>query len=157
MVRHHVHLRRLLLACVFALAVSPVSADNPEHDAATIAQELMSPFCPGLLLANCQSSGAHDLRAEIRRRLEAGETSRDIVDDLAARYGASIRGTPPMEGIGILAWGLPPVVGIASFLLLTWWVRAAAPPVRDAERGGSTTMEDDPALARVDRELLALD
>jgi cytochrome c-type biogenesis protein CcmH/NrfF len=121
----------------------------------TIARELMSPFCPGLLLADCQSSGAHGLRAEIRSRLDAGETSRAIVDDLARRYGASLRGAPTMEGVGILAWGLPPVLGIASFLLLAGWVRTSAPPVPGPDQRGSTTM--DPLMARVDQELLALD
>jgi len=156
MARHRVRLRRLLLTCAFALAVSPALANDPSQDAATIARELMSPFCPGLLLADCQSSGAHDLRAEIRSRLEAGETSRDIVDDLAARYGASIRGEPAMEGVGMLAWGLPPALGVASLLLLTRWVRTSAPLARVPERGGATAI-DDPMLARVDQELLALD
>jgi cytochrome c-type biogenesis protein CcmH/NrfF len=155
MVPHHVQLRRFTLACAFALAVSPAFANSPSRDATTIARELMSPFCPGLLLADCQSSGAYDLRTEIRSRLEDGETSRDIVGDLAGRYGASIRGTPAMVGVGMLAWGLPLVLGIASFLLLARWVRTPAPAVPVPDQGGSTTI--DSLLARVDQELLALD
>jgi cytochrome c-type biogenesis protein CcmH/NrfF len=154
MALHHARLRRFILACAFALAVSPAVGTGPRHDATTITRELMSPFCPGLLLADCQSSGAGDFRAEIRSRLDAGETSHAIVNDLARRYGASIRGTPAMEGIGVLAWGLPLVLGIASFLPLTRWVRTSAPvPVPDQD--ASTTI--DPLMARVDQELLALD
>ena len=155
MVLYHVHVRRVMLASAFALAVSPALANSPGNDAATIARELMSPFCPGLLLADCQSSGAHHLRAEIKSRLEAGETSRDIVDDLAGRYGTSIRGKPTMEGTGALVWVLPAVLAIASLLLLTRWVRTST--VRVPEPGAPITIGDDPMLARIDQELLALD
>jgi hypothetical protein len=60
-----------------------------------------------------------------------------------------------MEGVGMLAWGLPLVLGIASFLLLTRWVRTSAPAVPVPDQSGSTTI--DSLLARVDQELLALD
>jgi cytochrome c-type biogenesis protein CcmH/NrfF len=157
MALRRVHVRRLLLACAFALAVSPALANTASQHAATIARELMSPFCPGLLLADCQSSGAHDLRAEILSRLEAGETSRDIVDDLAARYGAGIRAQPAMQGVGAFAWVLPGVLGVASLLLLTRWVCTPAPLVPVPRQSGPTTIADDAMLARVDRELLTLD
>ena len=39
----------------------------------TVTHELMSPFCPGLLLADCRSDGARHLRAEIGRRLVESE------------------------------------------------------------------------------------
>ena len=116
----------------------------------------MSPYCQGLLLANCQSSGAHDLRAEIRAASK-GETRHDIVDDLAKRYGASIRPEPTMDGVGALAWVLPGALAIASFLLLTRWLRNSASRVDVPERGEATTIEEDPLIARVDQELLAVD
>jgi cytochrome c-type biogenesis protein CcmH len=127
--------RRFILTYTFALAVSPALAQSPRNDAAALARTLMSPYCPGLLLADCQSSGAHDLRIEIRSRLEAGETSRDIVDDLATRFGDRIRTQPAMEGLGAVAWILPPMLGIASVLLLALRLRTMARRARDPEQG----------------------
>jgi cytochrome c-type biogenesis protein CcmH len=157
MVLHRVHGRRFILTSAFALAVSPAFADGPSTDAAALARTLMSPYCPGLLLADCQSSGAHDLRTEIRSRLEAGESSRDIVDDLAARFGDQIRAEPAMEGLGAVAWILPPVLGVASVFLLASRLRTMVRRGRDRGECGAMNREDDRMLARVEQELLALD
>jgi cytochrome c-type biogenesis protein CcmH/NrfF len=156
-VLHRARWRQFILTCTFALAVAPAWAQGPSHDAAAIARTLMSPYCPGLLLADCQSSGAHDLRSEIRSRLEAGETSRDIVDDLATRFGDRIRTQPAMEGLGAVAWILPPMMGIASVSLLALRLRTIARRARNPEQCRSMNSEDDRMLARVEQELLSLD
>ena len=62
-----------------------------------------------------------------------------------------------MDGVGALAWVLPGALAIASFLLLTRWLRNSASRVDVPERGEATTIEEDPLIARVDQELLAVD
>jgi cytochrome c-type biogenesis protein CcmH/NrfF len=83
---------RFVLVFVTGLAWSPCVASAQSREAAELTRELMSPFCPGLLLSDCQSSGARDLRAEIRARVDAGESKGQIVDDLVARFGPGVRG-----------------------------------------------------------------
>ena len=56
-----------------------------------------------------------------------------------------------MDGVGALAWVLPGALAIASFLLLTRWLRNSASRVRVPERGEATTIEEDALIARVDQ------
>lgn len=151
----------LLLATSFALMVPPSAhADmtGARQQAFTLSGQLMSPFCPGLLLSSCQSQGAHDLKAEITRRLEAGETQEVIVADLVRRFGPNIRGAPEMRGVGLIAWLGPAVIGGVGVLILGVALRRFARPGPDAEAGTPTQAESSPELsARVDEELDALD
>ena len=62
--------RTLLTLCIAAALVAPAAAQGPSatQQAADLAGQLMSPFCPGRLLVDCTSSQAFDLRDEIARR-----------------------------------------------------------------------------------------
>jgi cytochrome c-type biogenesis protein CcmH/NrfF len=120
-----------------------------------LARELMSPFCPGLLLVDCQSTGAHELRSEIRDRLRRGDTRDDIVDDLVARFGPHVRAVPTPEGLGLLVWAVPGVLGAVTFLVVAWRLRCAT---RYDAAPQSIPPAGDPAVqARLDQELWALD
>jgi cytochrome c-type biogenesis protein CcmH/NrfF len=76
------------------------TADRPAaaaHDVTRATQLLgtvMSPFCPGLTLANCPSVYAETLRVSVRARLDAGEAPDSIVESLVAPFGEGIRGAP---------------------------------------------------------------
>jgi cytochrome c-type biogenesis protein CcmH/NrfF len=141
--------------CALLLVPAPATAADAGARSTALARELMSPFCPGLLLADCRSSAAQELRAEIRDRFERGETEDDIVRDLVARFGSHVRAVPPMEGFGLLAWVFPPFMAAATFLALAWRVRRATPHGHIQEK---IVPADDPAMtARLEQELWALD
>ncbi len=152
----------LSLAAVAVLASAPqkLHADmtGARQEAFALAGQLMSPFCPGLLLSDCQSQGAHDLKDEIKKRLEAGETREAVVSDLVRRFGPAIRGAPELKGVGLLAWFGPAVIGglgvVVLSIALKRFTRHTAP-----QNGNETPFPDaSPELsARVERELDALD
>lgn len=135
------------------------SAQTVDAGASVVTHELMSPSCPGLLLADCRSDGARELRAEITRRLEAGEVSTAVEDDLVARFGGQIRTVPEFKGIGALAWIGPPVLGVTGFIVLVMAIgsakrrRSARPPGSDVEGA----LEDPAMFERLRDELDALD
>ena len=52
---------------------------------------------------------AHDLRVLVRERLEAGDTDKQVLDFLVARYGEFVLLKPRFEPQTLLLWGLPPV------------------------------------------------
>ncbi|HEY6508005.1 MAG TPA: cytochrome c-type biogenesis protein CcmH [Vicinamibacterales bacterium] len=103
-----------------------VIAQSVEEGAGALAHQLMSPYCPGLLLADCRSTGAQELRAEILRRLQAGEESDVIEADLVARFGAGIRTVPEFKGVGLVLWLGPVVCGLAGAGIVVVVVRTAA-------------------------------
>jgi cytochrome c-type biogenesis protein CcmH/NrfF len=130
----------LLLALAFA---APAAADTPaSDDAATrwaydLANDLMSPFCPGRSLADCPSPDAASLRMWIIVQAAAGRTRADVEKELYAKYGEVIRARPSAEGFGATAYLIPIAVFAGGGALVAWFLRratrrAAAQPVPSA-------------------------
>lgn len=150
--------RVVMLMAVVAIAVAALAsiaaAQQPgmvDDEARQIYMELMSPFCPGLSLAACQSGKAAELREEIRERLAAGETKQEIIDSIVERYGEQVLATPKNEGFGRFAWFAPIGVGLFGLflvvILLRYFARARA------SRSGESP-EIDPAMReRIEREI----
>ncbi len=97
-----------------------------EKDASEIYNSLLSPFCPGRLIANCPSSQAADLRNQIRDRLEAGATKDEVIDQLYAVWGEEVLGGRR----GPLSYGVPiGVIVLAGGMLFVWLRRTSRRPV----------------------------
>ncbi len=103
----------VLVLCMCALRAATATPLDDER-VRVITHELMSPYCPGLLLADCRSSGAALLREEIQQRVLAAEPTASIEDTLAARFGESIRAVPSFRGTGAILWIFPGLAAVAS-------------------------------------------
>jgi cytochrome c-type biogenesis protein CcmH len=75
-----------------------------------LAAELRCPDCEGLSVLDSSTSTARAIRADIRRRIAAGESDEEIRQSYVDRFGESILLNPEGEGLGVLVWGLPVVV-----------------------------------------------
>lgn len=138
--------------CLMLLAAPAAAA--PEDVANDISNEIMSPFCDGVTLHDCPSQEALDLRDRIEAWVSQGQSRTQIMRHLEQEFGAGIRGAPPTEGAGFVAW-LPPLVALAAGAAGAWavvrkWSRPtqAASPV-------SVTMTTEERL-RLDHELAML-
>ncbi len=60
--------------------------DDVAHRVARLTDELKSPYCPGKTLQTCTSYQAFELRREIKRMVEAGQTDEQILTTLQARF-----------------------------------------------------------------------
>lgn len=126
-------MRRLLALLTIVLALAPQTAHAaPEDVANAVAQEVMSPYCPGVTLHDCPSSSAQEMREEITEWARDGMTKDDIMARLEDEFGSSIRAVPRGSG-GLFAWLLPAlalVAGAAAALLLArrWSRRRPASP-----------------------------
>jgi len=146
---------RVLALTVALLADSALAAQEPRAPAADSLRDtvpaahdvtranrllgtIMSPFCPGLTLANCPSASAETLRVSIRGRLATGESPDSIMESLVAAFGERVRGAPRARGLGLALWALP-VVGLgAGAIGLAWWLRnrgVGADPGRAGDGG----------------------
>ena len=147
-----------ILATV-AITVAPIAfAQSAEQQASVLTHQLMSPYCPGLLLADCRSEGARDLRAEILRRLQTGESAATVEDDLVMRFGPSLRTVPPFEGIGLVVWIGPLVLGLAAFSVLVVAVRRATRRNDPSRQSVDASQQEDLGMeGRLQDELDQLD
>ena len=115
----------------------------------------MSPFCPGLTLADCPSPNAFTMRGDIERRLKNGESRQAIVDELVKTYGAQILADPSDTPIGSIVWGVPFALSALAAAGLAFFLRRAT---RNRTKEAVDTPAESPQMrSRVDEELAALD
>lgn len=126
--------------CVGALVAAsvPGAVSAPAgHDVRAIASELRCPVCQGLSVADSTSPTAQNMRADIQRRLDDGESRSEIIDAYVARYGEWILLRPRPSGLAMLAWGGPAAIAAAGTVALgtalrRW--RRHSPVVSDSVR-----------------------
>lgn len=150
----------VLLTLGVLLAVTPAAwaqGPSPKQQASDLAHELMSPFCPGKLLSDCTSPNAGELREEMATRIAAGESAEAVKADLVRQYGAEILGAPEAEGIGLLAWVLPALLGVASAAAIAWKIVHAARETRERQVPAAAGGADAATLAQIEDELRDLD
>ena len=82
--------------------------------AAAIARSLRCPQCAGESVAESNVSVAREIRADIARRVDAGQSGDEIRAQYAVLYGESILLTPPASGFGSLVWIVPAAVGLTA-------------------------------------------
>ena len=107
----------LALVVVAALAVG-TSTDGPrtpEERVRAVAATVRCPTCRSQSVRDSDAPAAEHIRAEIRRRVDAGQGDDDIRAYLVSRYGQSILLTPPRSGVAALVWVLP-VAGLVLAL-----------------------------------------
>ena len=126
---------RIALALVLAVSAVAHSQERTDEAAAAIERQavrifnsVMSPFCPGVLIANCPSSAARDLEDEIREQLASGATVEAITEGLYQTYGDRIRAAPQARGFGLVAWVVPGAVFLVAGAALIFFI------YRDAHR-----------------------
>jgi cytochrome c-type biogenesis protein CcmH len=124
-------IRRLALAVAVAAglggpaayAVEPAErlADPMlEARARALSQELRCLVCQNQSIDESNADLAHDLRVLLRQRLAAGDTDRQVLDYVVARYGVFVLLDPPFAPATYLLWLTPPalVLGAGIFLLV---------------------------------------
>lgn len=151
---------QLFAASAVVLVMSLASSAQPSlsvgADSEALFNRIMSPFCPGLLLANCKSSAAQDLRRSIRDALSRGDTPETIEARLHERFGDRIRAMPRASGIGLLAWTIPSVLLAASAFWLLAWLRRVGANGYDAAAGLQEEPVGTELIDRLDEELARL-
>ncbi|MGA8758843.1 MAG: cytochrome c-type biogenesis protein [Stellaceae bacterium] len=123
-------IRRLLLVLGLLLAIgAPAWAVEPserladaalEARARAISQELRCLVCQNESIDESNAPLAHDLRVLVRKRLVAGDSDRQVLNYIVARYGVFVLLDPPFEPVTWVLWLGPPilVIGAAAVLLL---------------------------------------
>lgn len=97
-----------VVALVIAAHTRPAS---PAQRAHRLDSELRCPVCQGLSVADSTSSTSAAIAADVRRRVDAGQSDAQVRAAYVARYGRWIL-LDPSGGLGVLAW-LAPLAGLA--------------------------------------------
>ena len=147
---------RRCLAILFALAViaSPaaravqpdeVMADPArEARARNLSRELRCMVCQNQSIDDSEAPLARDLRLLVRERIASGDSDRQVIDFLVARYGEFVLLKPRFEPQTLLLWLVPPFVLIGGGITL--WIYARRRPPRAAAEPAALTQEEEARL-----------
>jgi cytochrome c-type biogenesis protein CcmH len=145
------------LAILFALAViaSPaahavqpdeVMADpTKEARARNLSRELRCMVCQNQSIDDSEAPLARDLRLLVRERIASGDSDKQVIDFLVARYGEFVLLNPRFERQTLLLWLVPPLVLIGGGLAL--WIHARRRPQREVAEPTALTPEEKARLA----------
>jgi cytochrome c-type biogenesis protein CcmH len=152
-------MKRLRYFLVFLSIVSAAPAvgvqpdemlGNPvlETRARALSRELRCMVCQNQSIDDSDAPLARDLRILVRERLTAGDSDRQVLDFLAARYGDFVLLSPRVTSAAILLWLLPALVLLGGALAL---FGAARRQHRRARRGNKAN----DALSQAEQSRLA--
>ncbi len=114
-----------LLIAVFS--ASPLWAVQPdemlsdptlEARARALSKELRCMVCQNESIDDSEAPLAHDLRVLVRERIKAGDSDRQVLDFLVARYGEFVLLKPRLSWHTAALWGLPPGLLLAGIVML---------------------------------------
>lgn len=112
-----------VLLCAWLLPASagealPAAADPVlEKRVLELSGELRCLVCQNQTIADSNAPLAVDLRNEVREKLAAGMSERDIIDFMVARYGDFVLYRPPLKTTTVLLWFGPPLLLLAGLWL----------------------------------------
>jgi cytochrome c-type biogenesis protein CcmH len=139
--------RLIVAALLFCLSASPVCAvSDPaemlpdraqEQRAEALGHQLRCLVCQNESVEESNADLARDLRGIIRQRIVAGDSDRQVIDWMVARYGSFVRLRPPFNVTTFALWGAPGIallVGIGAVVIARRRRPAAPVPLSDVER-----------------------
>jgi cytochrome c-type biogenesis protein CcmH len=105
-----------------------------DDQAAKVAAELRCPVCRGQSILESSATLSKEIKAEIRRRLAAGESPDSVKAYFVGRYGEWILLKPPTHGFSLLVYILPGVLLLGGLGVAALFVRSrSARPVASSE------------------------
>ncbi|WP_298382851.1 cytochrome c-type biogenesis protein CcmH [Ferrimicrobium sp.] len=166
MITHVTKPRRILFAWLALVLIAMASVgyaivNTPSTSTAarivTLEKEVRCPSCGNLAVYNSKTASSYSIADYIQHQVRAGASNQEIIDSLVASYGDTILMAPPANGVGLLLWLLPVVVG----LVLAWEVyrslssRTGSQRRRTSALGSAvaipTTAIDQPSTMRAPR------
>jgi cytochrome c-type biogenesis protein CcmH len=154
--------RVLLLAAAALILAAPATASEQHPTLGELENQVMCPVCPGETLAQSNVPAAQQVKRNIQRWIDEGNTRSEIKRKLVADYGPQILAAPPRHGFDLLAWVLP-LAGIlgasAVVAFLAWrWSRRRDEPEHLPGPSSLNGRPLDPELERrLDDELARFD
>src|SRR5512142_905462 len=125
-------MRRLALIVLLLSLAAPAFAVQPdemlkdpalEARARELSRELRCMVCQNQSIDDSEAPLARDLRLLVRERLTKGDSDRQVLDFLVARYGEFVLLKPRLELQTLLLWGLTPAALLAGMIGLVVMAR----------------------------------
>jgi cytochrome c-type biogenesis protein CcmH len=129
----------LIAAPAFAVSDPAELLADPaqEQRAEALGHQLRCLVCQNESVEESNADLGRDLRHIIRQRVVAGDSDRQVIDWMVARYGDFVRLRPPFNAMTLALWGAPLIAvlgGLAAALIARRRRPPDPAPLSDAER-----------------------
>ena len=135
----------LMLLASMVMAVEPheILPDHTlEERARDISKGLRCPVCQNESIDESSAEIAADLRVLVRERIMEGDSDREVVDFVVARYGEFVLLRPSITGVNLFLWAMPPLMLLIALMIGVLFIRS---------RIGSTGETQDKGLSEVEK------
>jgi cytochrome c-type biogenesis protein CcmH len=145
----------LLTTPRFALAVQPdeiLTDPALEGRARTLSKELRCMVCQNQSIDDSDAPLARDLRLLVRERLNQGDSDRQVIDFLVARYGEFVLLKPRVALHTALLWFGPPALfcgGVLALFLIARRRNRRDPDEQLKPEGGDLTTAEQARLSEL--------
>lgn len=122
----------LLSATAYSSGVDTYQFRHPElqNRAQELARALRCPQCQNQNLVESNSPIARDLRLEVYRWVDEGQSDEQVIARMTERFGDFVRYDPPLKASTALLWGGPLLLlGLALLTLFRRLTRTKAQPI----------------------------
>ncbi|BES71935.1 cytochrome c-type biogenesis protein CcmH [Marinobacter nanhaiticus D15-8W] len=119
----------------------PLDSEAERERFNTLTSELRCPKCQNQSIADSNAPIASDMRAEVHRLVQQGESNEAIMEAMTSRFGEFVRYKPELDQRTFLLWFTPLIVVVIG-------VAAVALVVVRSRRASS---ENEPVLSETDR------
>ncbi len=133
-------------------AVQPdeiMSDPKLETRARALSQQLRCMVCQNQSIDDSDAPLARDLRLLVRERIARGDSDKQVMDFLVARYGPFVLLKPPLNPHTMLLWFLPPLALAGGATAMVLYAR------RRGNRSGILSQNDAAPLTPEERAELA--
>ncbi|MBK8973739.1 MAG: cytochrome c-type biogenesis protein CcmH [Hahellaceae bacterium] len=110
----------LALSVHAAVEVYDFTSDEGYARYQSLTYELRCPKCQNQNIADSNADIAKDLRREVHRLIEEGQSDDQIVDYMVTRYGDFVRYKPPFNTATLILWVGPAVLALCGVGGLFW-------------------------------------
>ncbi len=107
----------MLVVLVVAIVIGVTQSSEPPTNAerlTAVAKTIKCPYCSGESVAESDAAVSQEIRLDIAKRIQAGQTDDQIRGALADQYGEFVLLTPARTGVTSIVWILPVVVLIVA-------------------------------------------
>ena len=115
----------VVVVAVVVLVVRSRPDTSPAARAVRLEHQLACPVCEGQAVFDSNSPQSVAIRADIPRRIAAGQSDAEIRAAYVALYNEKILETPSNSGLGIVVWGVPALAfilgGAGIFVAVRRW------------------------------------
>ncbi len=120
-----------IIGCVFMLNnVSAIDTPMEFDDLATelrfkkLTEELRCLVCQNQSLADSHAELAQDLRNEVYRMVNAGDSNKEIIDYMVTRYGDFVLYRPPVKNTTYFLWFGPFLLLLIAIIIIARVIRS---------------------------------